>query len=142
MALSNYDPAKVVMTFKGSLMVGYVDGTFISAERDADAFTADVGSQGDVVRVKSNNRMGEVTLTLQQSSPSNDILSAHAVTDELTGLNTGALLIKDLQGTTLLTAEAAWVKKQPVSEFGNELSDREWVFTCAELLIVTGGASV
>lgn len=136
----NYDPAKVILTLQGNRLLGFMDGTFISAERTEDAFSLAVGAGGDVTRVRSQDKSGTVTLTLQAASPSNDVLSALAATDELTGLGYGSLIVKDLNGTTLLSASNAWVRKLPVTEFADEASGREWMIDCAELEMFVGGA--
>lgn len=138
----NYDPGRVVGSWRGIPFLGFMDSTFLSAERSEDAFALSVGGQGDVTRVRSRNRTGTVTLTLQAASPTNDLLSAQAILDELTGLGYGPLLIKDLNGTTLVEAAIAWIKKAPSVEFATDASGREWTFECAELTIVAGGAVV
>lgn len=139
---NNYDSGRIVGSWKGIPFLGFMDSTFLNAERNEDAFTESVGAQGDVTRVRSRNRTGTVTLTLQAASPTNDLLSAQAILDELTGLGYGPLLIKDLNGTTLVEAAVAWIKKVPAVEFGTEASGREWVFTCADLVMNIGGAIV
>ena len=138
----NYDPGRVIVTFRGILIQGFADGTFVNAERTEDAFAKVVGASGDVTRVRSRDRSGEVTLTLQAASPTNDLLSAVAQIDESTGLGYGPLLIKDLNGNTLLLAEQAWIRKAPAVEFGTDASNREWVFDCAALDMTVGGAVV
>lgn len=138
----NYDPSRIVATFAGILIRGYADGTFIGAERAEDAFAKSVGAQGDVTRIRNRDRSGMVTFTLQAESPSNDQLTAKAVLDELFGTGTGALLVKDLNGTTLLHAEVAWIRKLPNVEYAKDGGSREWVIDCAELEMSVGGAVV
>jgi hypothetical protein len=136
----NYNPAKVAVSFNGIQLVGFMDGTFVSCERAEDAFETAVGAGGDVVRVRNQNRMGSVTVTLQAASPSNDDLSAIARDDEAFGLDYGDLLVKDGNGTTIARAEIAWIRKLPNVEYADSESGREWVFDCAELLMDVGGS--
>ena len=140
--LRNYDPGRVVVTFNGVRLVGYQDGTFVSAERAEDGFTMQVGSGGDVTRTRNRNKTGTITLTLQQASPSNDVLSNFAELDEALGLSFGSIMIKDLQGTTLCEAADAWIKKFPTVEYAKESGPRVWMFDCAELFIYAGGQIV
>jgi hypothetical protein len=142
MALSNYDPGKLVVTFKGILLTGYMDGTFLTAERTEDAFSMSVSADGKVTRVRSRDKTGTVTLTLQAASPGNDLLSAVALEDELFGTGTGALLVKDLLGNTVIDADTAWIRKMPTTDFADEASGREWAFDCAELGIFAGGSAI
>ena len=138
----NFNPKRVTFIFKGVTIKGYVDGTNITANRSEDAFTKKIGAQGDVVRTQSNDKSGEVSCTLLQTSSSNDVLSAFAITDEFSGLGHGALTIKDLQGSTLIHAANAWIVKMPDWENSNESTDREWTFECAELKMFVGGSLV
>lgn len=140
MALSNYDPGRVVVSFRGILISGFMDGTFVNAERAEDAFTMQVGADGQVTRVRSRDKTGTVTVTLQAASPCNDLLSAVAFEDELFGVGFGPLLVKDLLGNTIIDADTAWIRKMPSTEFADEASGREWMFDCSDLSIYTGGA--
>jgi hypothetical protein len=137
--MQNYDPKRVVVTFKGVRLTGYMSGTFVSAERETQSFSKVVGAGGDVVRVRSRNRSGTATVTLQASSPSNDVLSGFLLEDELLGTGTGPLMVKDLNGTTILEAPEAWIQKPPDVEFGDDESSREWMFDCDELIEYVGG---
>lgn len=141
MSTKTYDPDKVIVTFLGIPMSGYADGTFISVERNEDAFALTVGADGETARTRNQNRSGTITLTLMQSSSSNDTLSAAAAADELTGLGIGALAIKDAFGTTLCIAPNAWIKKMPTTEFGKELANREWVFETDYVQMIVGGTT-
>lgn len=140
MALKNYDPSKIVIAFKGIRLTGFAEGSFVSIARNEDGFTLHVGSDGMPTRAKNRNKSGTVTVTLVQSAPINDQLSAFALADELTGLATGDLIIKDLLGTTLAESAEAWIKKLPDSDFAKEVQSRAWVFECAVLNHNVGGA--
>lgn len=139
MSVKTYDPAKVTITFAGIIVEGHADGTFITAARNNPSFSLKVGSSGEGARAKSNDRSGIVTLTLQQSSASNDLLSAQAALDEASGDGIGSLLIKDLSGTTLCSAETAWIQKPADVEYAKEISDRQWVLETDILNIFAGG---
>ena len=132
---SEFDPGRVIVAFNGLRIVGFMDGTIITAERDEDASTASSGAGGDVVLVRSRNKMGTVTLTLQQTSPSNlDLINQfNDYEDPETTTGVGELQIDDLDGDVLLIAETAWIKKPASFEFGTDLSGREWTFGCAQL---------
>ena len=138
----NYNPKNIVFTFDGFLITGFADGTFISVERSEDSFTTAVGAGGDVTRIATNNRSGVATLTLQQTAPSNLTLSDKLFLDERDGAGEGVLQIEDLNGTTLLRAENAWIMKPPTVGYGLEPEDREWQFACAEIIMTVGGALV
>lgn len=142
MAVKNYNPANILVAWNGIPIEGFADGTFVVAERANDSFSKVVGSSGEGARAKSNDKSGSVTVTLMQTSASNDLLSAALALDENSGDAVGPLLITDLNGTTLIEAQTAWILRPPNNEFGREISNREWVFDTDSLGIFTGGADL
>lgn len=139
--MDTYDPESVTISVIGNLITGFAAGEFITAEYNEDAFTTVVGADGKVCRVRNANQTATITLTLMQSSPSNDVLSAAANLDRLTGNGAGAFLLKDGRGTTLLSAQNCWVKKPPPAGFGKELGDRAWIIECDKLEGTIGGVA-
>jgi hypothetical protein len=139
MGVKTYDPSQVSVVFGGIPLSGFADGTFITVMRSEDAYTKESGADGVVSRSKSSDRSGEATLTLSQTSPSNDVLSGIALLDE--NSNTGVLpfIIKDNSGRTLASSGNAWIRKVSEASFGKELENREWVFDIADLEILVGG---
>lgn len=138
----NYNPKKVLFNWKGITARGYVAGSFIVVQMNAEMFTTNTGASGDVCRVQSNDESGKVTLRLMATSPTNAELSTQAALDKITGLNYGALQIKDLNGLTVHSAEQAWIEKMPDDDKGMEVGEIEWVFACAQLRMFIGGAVV
>lgn len=139
MAVFTFDPKQVAVIVGGKIMSGFADGTFIVAERNEQAFNLKVGVDGEGTRAKSNNKSGKVTVTLMQSSASNDDLSSIAAADELSNTGVVPLLVKDASGRTVIAAQSAWVQKYPNSEFAKETSTRAWVLESDELDIFVGG---
>src|SRR5690606_3690578 len=142
MALRTYDPASVIISVGGVHMSGFADGTYLMIERDEDAFTKVTGADGYTTRVKSNNRCGSLTLTLKQSSPSNDVLSGFANLDELSNAGVVPILIRDISGTSTYFSATGWIRKYPSSEFAKELSNREWILDLADLDVFVGSNGV
>ena len=138
MAVRTYDPKAVICSIGGVPMSGYPDGTFIEISRDDVAFTKVVGADGTTTRVKSNNTGGTLTVTLKQSSPSNDVLSAFAQADERANLGVVPILIKDLSGNSISFSATGWVQKLPDQIFANEINNRVWVFDLADVDIFVG----
>lgn len=137
--LKTYDPKQVAVIIGGKIMRGFADGTFVKVERNEQGFNLKVGVDGEGTRAKSNNRSGKITITLMQSSDSNDDLSAFAAADELS--NTGAVpvLIKDASGSSLFSAVTAWVQKYADAEYAKEAGPRTWVLESDEILMFEGG---
>lgn len=141
MALKVYEPDRVVITLGTILMSGFADGTFVTIDNNEDAFTLQMGTDGDGTRSKSNNQSATISVSLMQSSDTNILMSALHNTDINTPGGDGIvpLLIKDLEGTTLYTAEKAWIKKAPSAEFAREATAREWTIETDKLVRVDGG---
>ena len=140
--MDNYDPKQVVLTFKGVLITGFLEGTFITVERNEDSFEKTVGADGNVTRVRKNDRSGTITVVLQAESPSNDVLSASMLLDEQSGLGYGPVQVKNINSTDLHTAAEAWVRKPASAEYSDGASGREWVLECANLTMLVGSAIV
>lgn len=139
MAKIPYDPSQVNMSFRGVPIVGTAPGTFITVEYDEDTFTKQTGADGEVARARSRNRGAKVRLTLMQTSPSNDMLTAAHAEDRLLGTGSGTFNMAELNGTSLVNAPEAWVQKLPSLERGKELGQVEWTLDCAAADVHVGG---
>lgn len=141
MALRVYDPKLVIITLGSIPMSGFADGTFLNVDYNEDAFSLQVGSDGEGTRTRSNNNSARVSISLMQSSASNDLLSALHELDKAApgGIGAVPLLIKDLSGRSLFVAEKAWIVKAPAAEFGREAAAREWVIETDDLKAFHGG---
>jgi hypothetical protein len=140
--LKKYSPKKINSGWtpgtQAIQFLGYMDGTFIEIEFAEDAVTTHVGSQGDVSVVLNANRMATVTMTIIQGSPTNDQLSKQVPDARRNFLPTGAFSITDLNGTTLVQAKNAFIRKTAKIEFGKSITGRQWVFVLPEAEIFVG----
>lgn len=138
MATVTYDPSDVVVTF-GSIISGFADGTFVKISRNEDAMTLTVGADGLGARARNNNKSGTITITLMQTSQSNEILSGLAIDDELTASGVLPVLVKDKNGQTLAMGASGWIKKIPDVEFSKDIATREWVIEVEKLNLFVAG---
>lgn len=139
MAVRTYSPKEVIIAIGGVPMSGFADGTFLEISADAQQFTKVIGADGYATRVKTNNYAGTLTLTLSQSSPSNDILSGILAADRLANAGVVPILIKDLTGTTIIFSATGWIQQFPDLAYGNEINNRAWVLDLAEMDVFIGG---
>jgi len=137
--LRTYDPKDVRIVVGGFPIGGFADGTFLNLEMDEDSFSKETGADGETARAKSNNNGGSATLTLMQTSPSNDVLSGFAQADRLSNAGVVPLLIQDGSGRTTLFSATAWVRKRPAASFSKEIEEREWVLDLADVDYFVGG---
>lgn len=141
MAVRTYDPKQVIISIGGVPMSGFSDGTFLEIDRDEATWTKVVGADGLVTRAKTNNFSGTLTLTLKQSSPSNDVLSGFLAIDEATNAGVVPILVKDLSGNSIYFSARAWINQYPSSTFGKDISDRQWTLSLDEANIFVGSNS-
>ena len=137
----SYDPSQVVVTIGGVLVTGWSDGDAIVAERDEDAYSKRVGNDGGVARARNPNMSGSFNFKLLQTSAANAALSSLVATDDLTnqGLPSFPITVVDGSGASLVTATECWIRKVPAATFGREVSEREWIFDAADMVIFHGG---
>lgn len=139
MAVRTFDPKSVIITIGGVPMSGYADGTFLEITADNAQFTKVIGADGYATRVKSNNYGGVMTLTLSQSSPSNDVLSGFLALDRAANRGVVPILIKDMSGSTVIFSATGWIQQFPDIAFGNEINNRAWTIDLTDIDILVGG---
>lgn len=138
--LGTFDPKRVSIIFGSHVVTGYAEDTFVSSEPQGDGTVSQAGADGEVARSISNNPLHRITITLQQTSRSNDYFSDVWARDRASGGGgVQPLQIRDLRGTTLLAASQAWIVNLPTIEFGATLSDRAWVIDAVVSDAVLGG---
>lgn len=133
-----YDPKSVIVTIGGVPMSGFSEGTFLTVARNEQTWNTVVGADGLVTRGKTNNFSGTMTLTLKQSSPSNDVLSGFIISDELANSTILPILVKDLSGNSTYFAAQGWIQEWPESTFDKAITDRSWVLSLATLDLFVG----
>lgn len=139
--MKEIDPKSIIMTWNKIDITGIAADTFLEVEYDEDSFTDECGADGEVTRIKNADERGTVTFTLGQATETNDLLSAMAIRDRKSSNGYGALLIKDLKGTTLYAADEAWIRKFAKGEHGKGHSNRSWIIRAAKLKVFIGGST-
>lgn len=143
MAIRTYDPKNVIVTIvnaAGSSHVvgGFADGVGIKVSRKNDMWDVSTGMDGETSRVKKNDKSGEITLTLAQTSPSNDFISAMAEEDSVNG-DLCTITVADAVTLSQYSSVSAWVRKHADTEYGKDISNREWIFDCVSMDMVSKG---
>ena len=133
------DPKKVIITFGDQSISGFADGTFLEIEKDEDGIVAIAGADGEVARAINRSPLTTVTITLLQTSNSNQFLTLQHEIDTATGQGKLPLMVRDLMGREVLVSRQAWVKKLATISRSKEVESREWVLQCEVDKIVVGG---
>jgi hypothetical protein len=140
MATLTYDPKKNIAVLAGiTLNLGIAPDTFLEFEFDEDAFTKQVGAGGEVTRVVSRNKGASCKVTLMASSQVNDALSALYNSDRLLGNGIGEFMLKEVNGTTLIHAAEAWVKRLPNVDRAKDAGTVQWEIDIASAEGIVGG---
>lgn len=137
MAIRTYDPKNVIVTLTtasgvSSIIGGFADGVGIKISRKNDMWDVSTGMDGQTSRVRKNDRSGEITLALAQTSPSNDFLSAMSENDTVDG-DLATLSIDDAVTGSHYFSTSCWVRKHADTEYGKEISNREWILDTVDM---------
>lgn len=124
--VSTYSPKQVTVALGNHIVSGYAEDSFVSIEPSGDGITKKVGCDGEIVRSISPDDTFTVKLTVLQTSDTNSYLQNCLARDMKNGEGMFPILIKDLKGGLVFSAEAAWATKSASRGFGKEASNREW----------------
>ena len=123
-----YDPRRVEIIYGTKRLTGMADDDMVTIEPLGDGAVQYVGADGEVARSMDPNRTYKITVNLASTSKSNDYLSKVYNLDRKTGNGILPLMVKDLSGTTLFSAEEAYIANYPQAKKGREVDGQEWVF--------------
>ncbi len=138
MALNTYDPKEIIVSVNGQIITGFAEEV-VTVARAEDAWRDEVGADGEVVRIASNDRRGQITITLLPTSASNLVLDALRNADEVTGGSVFAVVVQDNRGNDLHVAGEAWIQKAPDAVYNKSAAPRVWNLRAANLRMVHGG---
>lgn len=110
------------------IITDYAEGGFISLEPVTERFVPVYGAKGEAYRSHNPVRAFDLTLTLSQTSHSNDLLSMLLDLDRESLDGTFTLTFKDSSGTTIFTENSAYIGSEPSQSFsgGGSIESREW----------------
>jgi len=135
-----YDPREVQIIIGGAIISAYADGTFVEVEPQDDSYSRTTGADGEESRARSNNRGGTMTLTIKQTSPSNDVLTAFWLADQASNAGVFPVMLKEAgSGSTLISAQSAWIERLPNVVYSKEIEGREWKIALADINWFVGG---
>jgi hypothetical protein len=137
-----YDIAAVEFLIGG---IAIKDG-LVSAEiaPEGPAFADEIGADGLVCRYATNERRHTMTVVLKGSSEENAKLSAlHGADVSATnGLGIVPMFLRDGNGTSIISTDAAWITQLATKSFGASAGDCTWNIRCvlaSPLNAVIGG---
>ena len=105
---------------------GYADDSYVSVEPSGDGTTKKTGCDGEIVRSMSPDHSFVVKVTLLQTSDSNSYFQELYNRDQETGDAIEPIMVQDLMGGLLFSADQAWVPKPAARVRGKEATNNEW----------------
>ena len=126
-----YSPGEVSVIVGRSIINSW---NTVTVARNEDRNFLSVGTQGEVTRTKNLSNLGTITITLPQSSADNASLSAKEIANGIESIS-----IIDKSGNSVAVMPEGVITGVPESEFGKELSEREWVYQGDLPVYVVGG---
>jgi len=129
--MRTFDPKDVNVIVGGVVLTGFAESTFVTAERMEDMFTEYVGAKGEVSMSETSNNTGEVTITLEATSPSVRYLNGLAIKKGPAAII--PVQVVDLNDNTMVSGTEARVRRPANYEAGPEISEREFVIFVSEL---------
>lgn len=120
---------------------GYMEDSNITVERGSDSYEKHTGIDNKTSRIYKADKSGMVTLSLAQTSVSNDVLDLLQRNDAAARNSSGlfSITVKDASGRSVYHSLEAWVGKVPNSAFGSGMQGREWQIQAAEMTSFIGG---
>ncbi len=139
--LFNYSPESVNCLIGGFIQItGFVDGTFISVDKDEMPYSSIRMPDGTIARKNNNSQTYTITITLHNGADTNNLLTKMWQLDEATkGRGKFPLLIKDQSGSDLLFSTESWIEGIPSMTKSNAIDSRVWVIKSAYAVINIGG---
>ena len=125
-SIKTYNPKEVTISLGTHIVTGYADDSFVSVAPNGDGITKRVGCDAEIVRSISPDDTYIVTLAVLQTSDTNQWLQDRYTEDIDTGDAMFAILIKDLKGGTVFSADSAWVVRPTTRAYQRESNNREW----------------
>lgn len=135
-----YVPSDVTLNILGLDVEGYSDGTFISIQPENPTYSFRRTFDGSTLAVRNKWQSYNFTVTLQQSSPSNNWLHLlYTLFKEYNIPFVMPILMRDKSGTSTFFASDCWFEKEPTMNFGKTLGDTVWEIRCNNGAMKIGG---
>ena len=127
--LTSYNAKDTTITVDNVFITGLGED-MVTGEKSEDLFEYAVGAQGDVIKNEINNDTGEVTITIQPTSPQKPFLMSLSKRKTAFPLWVTNKALKERFG-----GSQANLKSYPSMERGAQAGDMEFVFGVADYTV-------
>lgn len=148
--LATFAPNDVIITITQAstgiahVVQGFSEDSIVNIERNAETFTMYTGADNTSTRIYNANKSATLTMSLQQTSASNDILSQLYNNDAASRNSSGLFTISvtDASGRSRYFSDDAYIGVVPNSPFANSMQVRDWVIHAHNMESHIGGNAV
>lgn len=136
MSLPDYSSRDLIVSWIGGIIDGLAPDNAIEFSRSVAITEAEVGADGKVSISMLPDETGVCTISLQQNSLSNSILSGVLEAQQRNRrIYRGSLIISEPSGAMVAELEDAHIQEAPTFSFGSSAagSTRDWVFFCERM---------
>ena len=124
--VKTYNSKDIIIILGTHAVSGTADDSFVTIEPKGEGVKSKSGCDGEVARAVDPNSQYNIKISLLQTSDTNKYLSAMVKKDADNGEGMFPVLIKDIKGGMVFSAESAWVVKSPSRGYGKDTTNREW----------------
>lgn len=137
--LATYIPEEVSVLLCGFYPAeGFVDGTFITVNKDVQPFSTQKSADGQVVRVYHSDQTYTIQLTVLSGSSTNTFLTKLWQIDEITQSGQFPFYVKDGSGSDLFFSTNTWIEGLPSLVKSNDYEPRTWILKSSNAVINIG----
>jgi len=138
----DYDPSEVKLILGGYSPFGFAPDTKIVVSKAEDLILPVQGTDGDTSIARNRNTLGTMTISLQNTSPSNGILASMDLVARTTGSSVFPVIMEDPTGMALIST-FGWIQTQPDYSVAQTVGQMDWVIGIADATLsgnITGAA--
>jgi hypothetical protein len=145
-AIGTFNPKDVtVIISRGEVshtVSGFQENQLLTVAQDKPRYAKYTSADDIHSRVYSGDTSATITLHLNQTSASNDILTQLHLLDVRTNTGFFSIIIKDNSGRSVVYSQEAYIAEIPSSNFGTSVEARDWVISASRCETYLGGNSV
>lgn len=133
-----YSAKQVLIALGSHSVTGYAEDSFVTITKNGDGVVKKTGCDGEIARAIDPDNTYSVKLSLLQTSPTNAFLQRMFQMDYDTGEGMFPIMVKDLKGKTVFSADMAWAAKPADRSYGKDTVNREWTIETGDATVVEG----
>lgn len=136
--VNTYSPTDLNLSFGGYSIAGWDN---ITITRNAPSFITVRGIRGKHTRIPSGDTSATITISILQTSPSNDVLSEVHALDIEQGTSRLSLMLKDSSGNSVFSSDEGYIVSFPEVTFSGGFEYRSWNIFCQTTKTYTVGGN-